>query len=47
MSGVSKSQISQLCAETVERIATFLKRSLEGDWPRLWPPHAAGAGGSM
>ncbi len=36
MSGVSKSQFSRLCAEIDERVTTFLKRPLEGDWPHLW-----------
>jgi transposase-like protein len=36
MSGVSKSQVSRLCAEIDERVATFLERPLEGDWPYLW-----------
>jgi putative transposase len=36
MSGVSKSQVSRLCAEIDEKIATFLNRPLEGEWPYLW-----------
>ena len=36
MSGVSKSQVSRLCAEIDERVSTFLERPLEGDWPYLW-----------
>jgi len=36
MSGVSKSQVSRLCAEIDERVTTFLERPLEGDWPYLW-----------
>src|SRR6187401_443510 len=36
MSGVSKSQVSRLCAEIDERVAAFLDRPLEGDWPYLW-----------
>lgn len=36
MSGVSKSQVSRLCAEIDERVAVFLDRPLEGDWPYLW-----------
>jgi transposase-like protein len=36
MSGVSKSQVSRLCAEIDERVMTFLERPLEGDWPYLW-----------
>jgi len=36
MSGVSKSQVSRLCAEIDERVTAFLDRPLEGDWPYLW-----------
>jgi hypothetical protein len=36
MSGVSKSQVSRLCAEIDERVTAFLERPLEGDWPYLW-----------
>ncbi len=36
MSGVSKSQVSRLCAELDERVGAFLTRPLEGDWPYLW-----------
>jgi putative transposase len=36
MSGISKSQVSRLCAEIDEKIATFLHRPLEGEWPYLW-----------
>jgi putative transposase len=36
MSGISKSQVSQLCAEIDERVQTFLHRPIEGDWPYLW-----------
>src|SRR6476469_4002999 len=36
MSGISKSQVSRLCAEIDERVAAFLDRPLEGDWPYLW-----------
>ena len=36
MSGISKSQISKLCQEVEERVTSFLKRLLEGDWPYLW-----------
>jgi putative transposase len=36
MSGISKSQVSRLCAEIDERVAAFLERPLEGDWPYLW-----------
>ena len=34
--GVSKSQVSRLCAEIDERVGAFLGRPLEGDWPYLW-----------
>ena len=36
MSGISKSQVSRLCGEIDEKIATFLNRPLEGDWPYVW-----------
>ena len=36
MGGVSKSQVSRLCREIDERVAAFLDRPLEGDWPYLW-----------
>ena len=36
MSGVSKSQVSRLCAEIDERVTAFLTRPLEGDWSYLW-----------
>jgi putative transposase len=36
MSGISKSQVSRLCAEIDERVQTFLHRPIEGDWPYLW-----------
>jgi putative transposase len=36
MSGISKSQVSRLCAEIDERVNAFLDRPLEGDWPYLW-----------
>src|SRR5512141_446269 len=36
MSGVSKSQVSRLCAELDERVGAFLNRPIEGDWPYLW-----------
>jgi putative transposase len=34
--GVSKSQVSRLCAEIDVRVRAFLDRPLEGDWPYLW-----------
>jgi putative transposase len=36
MTGISKSQISRLCAEIDGKVATFLDRPLEGDWPYVW-----------
>jgi transposase-like protein len=36
MTGISKSEVSRLCAEIDERVAAFLDRPLEGDWPYLW-----------
>lgn len=36
MSGISKSQVSRLCGEIDGKIATFLERPLEGDWPYVW-----------
>ena len=35
-SGVSKSQVSRLCAEIDERVNAFLARPIEGEWPYLW-----------
>ena len=35
-SGVSKSQVSRLCAEIDERVQAFLTRPIEGRWPYLW-----------
>ncbi len=34
--GMSKSQVSRLCAEIDERVQAFLCRPLEGAWPYLW-----------
>jgi len=34
--GMSKSQVSRLCAEIDERVNAFLTRPLEGAWPYLW-----------
>jgi transposase-like protein len=34
--GMSKSQVSRLCAEIDERVNAFLSRPLEGVWPYLW-----------
>lgn len=36
MTGISKSQVSRLCADIDERVNTFLNRPIEGDWPYLW-----------
>ncbi len=36
MSGISKSQVSRLCAEIDDRVGAFLSRPIEGDWPYLW-----------
>jgi putative transposase len=34
--GVSKSQVSRLCAEIDQRVQAFLSRPIEGGWPYLW-----------
>ena len=34
--GMSKSQVSRLCAEIDKRVNAFLTRPLEGAWPYLW-----------
>src|SRR5205823_2249739 len=36
MTGISKSQVSRLCEEIDGKVATFLNRPLEGDWPYVW-----------
>ena len=36
LEGISKSQVSRLCAEIDERVQTFLGRPIEGDWPYVW-----------
>ena len=36
MTGISKSQVSRLCTEIDDKIAGFLDRPLEGEWPYLW-----------
>jgi putative transposase len=36
MSGISKSQVSRLCSEIDGKVAAFLARPLEGDWPYVW-----------
>ena len=35
MTGISKSQVSRLCAEIDEKVHAFLNRPIEGDWPNL------------
>ena len=34
--GISKSEVSRLCAELDERVDAFLSRTLTGSWPFLW-----------
>ena len=36
MTGISKSQVSRLCAELDERVEAFLNREICGQWPYLW-----------
>src|SRR5918996_5449570 len=36
MTGISKSQVSRLCGEIDGKIAAFLNRPLEGEWPYVW-----------
>src|SRR2546428_13761413 len=36
MTGIPKSQVSRLCEEIDGKIAAFLNRPLEGEWPYLW-----------
>jgi putative transposase len=36
MTGISKSQVSRLCADIDERVQAFLGRPIEGDWPYVW-----------
>jgi transposase-like protein len=36
MTGISKSQVSRLCADIDERVHAFLERPIEGSWPYLW-----------
>jgi Transposase, Mutator family len=33
MTGISKSQVSWLCAEIDDKVKAFLARPIEGDWP--------------
>jgi hypothetical protein len=41
MTGISKSQVSRLCGEIDGKIAAFLDRPLEGEWPYLGCPSGA------
>jgi transposase-like protein len=34
--GVSRNQVSRLCAEIDDRVKAFLDRPIEGDWPYVW-----------
>jgi transposase-like protein len=36
MTGISKSQVSRLCEEIDGKVAAFLNRPLEGEWPYVW-----------
>jgi putative transposase len=36
MAGISKSQVSRLCGEIDGKIAIFIDRPLEGEWPDIW-----------
>jgi putative transposase len=36
MTGISKSEVSRLCAEIDVRVKEFLHRPIEGVWPYLW-----------
>ncbi len=36
MTGISKSEVSRLCAELDAQVGAFLSRPIEGDWPYLW-----------
>jgi putative transposase len=36
LAGISKSEVSRLCAELDERVGAFLDRPIEGEWPYLW-----------
>jgi putative transposase len=36
LTGIGKSTVSKLCKEIDERVAGFLERPLEGEWPYLW-----------
>src|SRR4051812_9075393 len=43
MTGISKSQVSRLCGEIDGKIAAFLDRPLEGEWPYVWLDVCEGA----
>jgi putative transposase len=36
MTGISKSQVSRLCAELDDRVTAFLSRQIHGQWPYVW-----------
>jgi transposase-like protein len=36
MEGISRSEVSRLCAELDGKVKTFLNRPIEGTWPYLW-----------
>jgi putative transposase len=36
LTGISKSQVSELCEDIDERVNAFLERPIEGEWPYLW-----------
>jgi putative transposase len=36
LAGIGKSTVSKLCKDIDERVAGFLERPLEGEWPYLW-----------
>lgn len=36
MEGISKSEVSRLCADLDVKVNAFLERPIEGDWPYLW-----------
>ena len=36
LSGISRSSVSKLCKDIDERVTSFLRRPLTGEWPYLW-----------
>ena len=36
LAGISKSEVSRICAEIDARVDAFLGRPIEGEWPYLW-----------